>query len=117
MVDQRQPRSAAEWVGPEGSREDVSSHTDRALLLRAIHEVLVLRHDFGKLLAEVSGVQKRLNHVSRWSQDAEDEITLVKDLRRTVKQWRSRTIGAIIAVLVLVAASYVCAKLGIKVVG
>jgi len=114
--------AAREYVGPDDAREDVTDVTDRALVLRAVHEVLCTRHDIGKLLAELGSVATRLTVIEKkqrasgqWQEQAEDEITLVKDLRKTVKHWRSRAIGAAIAVIVAVVTAYVCMKLGIKV--
>lgn len=43
MTD-RIPRPAAEWVGPDDSREDVAMYTERALVLRSLDVALRTQH-------------------------------------------------------------------------
>ncbi len=45
--------NGAEWVGPPDAREDVGDVPDRALILRAIHEVLTMRWDMGAIMREL----------------------------------------------------------------
>lgn len=108
------PKPAPEWVGPDGAREDVSGHSDRALILRAVHEVLIMRQDFGAVVRELGEVRKAQRRSGRWQEHADDEITLVRDLRRTLGTWKRRAYGALVAILVIVVGAYVCMKLGLR---
>jgi hypothetical protein len=56
----RHASRAPEWVGEGDTREDVSGQSDRRLNLRALHEVLCLRHDLGGIMTTVSGFDGRL---------------------------------------------------------
>jgi hypothetical protein len=54
-------RRAPELVGPD--REDVSTCTDRALILRCIDAVLHMQHDLGRHLAAITRIERRLLQV------------------------------------------------------
>ncbi len=99
-------------VGPEGSVEDVTEVTDRDLILRAVHEVLVVQFQLGKLAAEVGELARKQ------SRDAE-EITIVRELRKDVKTWKRRAISFAGAVAVIVVAGltlgYLASRFGFKV--
>jgi hypothetical protein len=49
-------QNGREIVGPSHEEEDVTDISSRALVLRAIHESLVTRHDVGTMLAEVGRI-------------------------------------------------------------
>jgi len=66
----------AEWVGPEGSREDVSSKGDRDVLLRTLHEVLCLQHDLGKVVGELGDHGARITSLeARPKEDSSHDWT------------------------------------------
>ena len=111
MADSVAPlQKAPEWVGPDGSREDVSAVSDRALVLRAVHEALCTRHDLGALVRELALVRRKVDR-------GEEEITLVRDLRKALASVRrtmwKRTVGAFFAVMVILMAAYLAGKLGL----
>ena len=56
MSEPHVPRPAPEYVG----KEDVSRHTERALILRIANDVLDLQFAVGRLAGEVGALTKRL---------------------------------------------------------
>ncbi len=110
-----QPVERQEWVGPEGDQENVARVTDRDLILRCVHELMCMRQDFGKMLAEVGRWGQRVRTLEDWRNGSDDEITAVRDMRDIVRRSKRTVLGVAVGAAAIVIAAYVCMKLGIKI--
>lgn len=115
-------RRVSEWVGPKEAREEVSGYTDRALIIRALDEVLCLRFDLGKIVGEQGRAASRLLRLERrvhrqgnTLEEAEEEITLVRDLRKLVKRSKRRFWLAVVGLVATIATSYILMRLGVRI--
>lgn len=74
--------------------------------LAAHQSVGVLTREVSELRSEVRAGFHRLEGKMRKAQeslsDAEDDITVVRDLRKAARRWRNRAVGATMAVIVAV---------------
>ena len=136
MADHRigqRPKSVdEEWVGPHGGRENVTAETDRALIVRAVHELLVMQREmsdrFGKIFVDIGQIHSRLAAVERHNRGSQNdlealakvakdsavEITTVHDLRMLLKSTKRKAWAAAGGIFVAIVTAYLCMKLGVK---